>query len=110
MPQLLNHRSASFLKSSLSSMTRTRVMSPGRKGGMRILCKAPRTIHRERPAAPAMLRRRQLEDRGRYPGDLPDQSSVNASQAMLSQAMLSQAMLSQAMLSQAMLSQAMLSQ
>src|SRR4029077_12902061 len=30
MPQLLNHRSASFLKSSLSSMTRTRVMSPGK--------------------------------------------------------------------------------
>src|SRR6266853_4206678 len=45
MPQLLNHRSASFLKSSLSSMTRTRVMSPGKEGGMRILCKAPGTIH-----------------------------------------------------------------
>src|SRR6266567_2258761 len=45
MPQLWNHRSASFLKSSLSSMTRTRVMSPGKEGGMRILCKAPGTIH-----------------------------------------------------------------
>src|SRR5437867_2828232 len=30
MPQLWNHRSASFLKSSLSSMTRTRVMSRGK--------------------------------------------------------------------------------
>src|SRR5712691_8033202 len=50
MPQLLNHRSASFLKSSLSSMTRTRVISPGKEGGMRILCKAPGTIHtNERP-------------------------------------------------------------
>src|SRR6266853_3237043 len=50
MPQLLNHRSASILKSALSSMTRTRVMSPGKEGGMRILCKAPGTIHtNERP-------------------------------------------------------------
>src|SRR2546422_1025884 len=47
MPWLLNHRSASFLKSSLSSMKRTRVMSAGKDGEMRILCKAPRTIHRK---------------------------------------------------------------
>src|SRR5437879_1997522 len=30
-------------------MTRTRVMSPGNEGGMRILCKAPRTIHLKPP-------------------------------------------------------------
>src|SRR6266446_1458737 len=47
MPWLRNHRSASFLKSSLSSMKRTRVMSAGKDGEMRILCKAPRTIHRK---------------------------------------------------------------
>src|SRR5882762_6514743 len=47
MPWLRSHRSASFLKSSLSSMKRTRVMSAGKEGGMRILCKAPRTIHRK---------------------------------------------------------------
>src|SRR5207249_347877 len=48
--------------------------------------------------------------RGRYPGGVQSQSSVNASQAMLSQATLSQATLSQATLSQAKLSQATLFQ
>src|SRR5882762_4788377 len=87
---------------------------------MRILCKAPRTIHRtvktgvavrnaqgrrSSPASPGSAR----ESR-RVPGSLLAQSSVKLSQATLSQATLSQAMLSQAMLSQAMLSQATLSQ
>src|SRR5216683_1859798 len=120
-------------------MTRTRVMSPGKEGGMRILCKAPRTIHRKlKTGIAAAKRARFFEEikipsarRGRrkatgcrpdpaspasargsrqLPRDLLDQSSVNASQAMLSQATLSQAMLSQATLSQATLSQATLSQ
>src|SRR5213592_1938329 len=86
-------------------MTRTRVMSPGKEGGMRILCKAPGTIHRRGLASPASA-----QVPGLGPGDFYSQSSVNASQAMLSQAMLSQAMLSQAMLSQAKLSQATLFQ
>src|SRR5467141_4603092 len=87
---------------------------------MRILCKAPRTIHRTlktgvavrnaqgrrpSPASPGSAR----ESR-RVPGDLLTQSSVNVSQAMLSQATLSQAMLSQATLSHTTLSQATLSQ
>src|SRR6266516_2748016 len=72
---------------------------------MRILCKAPGTIHCCGLASPASARAP-----GLGPGDFYSQSSVNASQAMLSQAMLSQAMLSQAALSQTMLSQATLSQ
>src|SRR5947207_10781074 len=58
------------------------------------------------PKAVFLLRRH----RGRYPGGVQSQSSVNASQAMLSQATLSQATLSHATLSQATLSQATLSQ
>src|SRR5258708_31171421 len=50
MAPALNRRRGSFLKWSLAGMTRTRVMSPGKEGGMRILCKAPGTIHtNERP-------------------------------------------------------------
>src|SRR6266699_2931256 len=71
---------------------------------MRILCKAPGTIHCCGLASPASARAP-----GLGPGDFYSQSSVNASQAMLSQATLSQAMLSQATLSKAMLSQATLS-
>src|SRR5467141_3082039 len=120
MPWLRSHRSASFLKSSLSSMKRTRVMSAEKEGEMRILCKAPRTIHRTlktgvavrnaqgrrpSPASPGSAR----ESR-QVPGDLLAQSSVKVSQATLSQATLSHATLSHATLSQATLSQATLSQ
>src|SRR2546428_7712159 len=72
---------------------------------MRILCKAPGTIHCCGLASPASA-----QVPGLGPGDFYSQSSVNTSQAMLSQAMLSQAMLSHATLSQTMLSQTMLSQ
>src|SRR5437773_8597366 len=72
---------------------------------MRILCKAPGTIHCRGLASPASA-----QVPGLGPGDFYSQSSVNASQAMLSQAMLSQAMLSHATLSQTTLSQATLSQ
>src|SRR5256885_633065 len=84
-------------------MTRTRVMSPGKEGGMRILCKAPQTIHPKPCSCFAGIG-------AGYPGGVQSQSSVKASQAMLSQATLSQATLSQATLSQATLSQATLSQ
>src|SRR6267143_564290 len=88
---------------------------------MRILCKAPRTIHRTlktgvpvgsrnaqgrrpSPASPGSAR----ESR-QVPGDLLAQSSVKLSQATLSQATLSHATLSHATLSHATLSQATLS-
>src|SRR2546426_2879565 len=87
---------------------------------MRILCKAPRTIHRTlktdvavrnaqgRRPSPASLG--SARESRRVPGNLLAQSSVKLSQATLSQATLSQATLSQATLSQATLSQATLSQ
>src|SRR5437879_728669 len=89
---------------------------------MRILCKAPRTIHRtlktgvpvgsrnaqDRRPSPASLG--SAPDSRQVPRDLLAQSSVKLSQAMLSQAMLSQATLSQATLSHATLSHATLSQ
>src|SRR5229473_2223828 len=119
MPWLRSHRSASFLKSSLSSMKRTHVMSAEKEGEMRILCKALRTIHRTlktgvavrnaqgRRPSPASLG--SARGSRRVPRDLLTQSSVNVSQAMLSQAMLSQAMLSHATLSHTTLSHATLS-
>src|SRR6266702_2327096 len=138
MPWLWNHCSASFLKSSLSSMTRTRVMSPGKEGGMRdSMQSAPNNPQKAENRGRSRIgkRARFFEEmkmpsarRGRrkatgcnpgsasargsrqLPRDLLDQSSVNASQATLSQATLSQATLSQATLSQATLSQAKLSQ
>src|SRR2546422_7793624 len=119
MPWLRSHRSASFLKSSLSSMKRTRVMPAGKEGEMRILCKAPRTIHRTLKTGVAVRnaqgRRPSLASLGsaresrQVPGNLSAQSSVKLSQATLSQAMLSQAMLSHATLSHATLSHATLS-
>src|SRR5882762_8399298 len=70
---------------------------------MRILCKAPGTIHIKLKPESARVRRQ-------VPGDLQFQSSVYVSQATLSQATLSHATLSQATLSQATLSHATLSQ
>src|SRR6266702_8778573 len=119
-------------------MTRTRVMSPGKEGGMRdSMQSAPNNPQKAENRGRSRIgkRARFFEEmkmpsarRGRrkatgcnpgsasargsrqLPRDLLDQSSVNASQATLSQATLSQATLSQATLSQATLSQATLSQ
>src|SRR5713101_4503769 len=122
MPWLRSHRSASFLKSSLSSMKRTRVMSAEKEGEMRILCKAPRTIHRTLKTGVAVGSRNaqgrrpspgslgSARESRQVPGDLLAQSSVKVSQATLSQATLSHATLSHATLSHATLSQATLSQ
>src|SRR5467141_361145 len=130
MPWLRSHRSASFLKASLSSMKRTRVMSAEKEGEMRILCKAPRTIHRTLKTGVAVRnaqgRRPNPASLGsargsrRVPRDLLTQSSVNVSQAIVSPGIVFQAMVAhatvfhptlfQATLFQATLSQAKLSQ
>src|SRR2546425_2614231 len=87
---------------------------------MRILCKAPRTIHRTLTTGVAVRnaqgRRPSLASLGsaresrQVPGNLSAQSSVKLSQATLSQATLSHTTLSQAKLSQATLFQTRVSQ